>query len=119
MAFQCPRCGRTSHHPDDGKHGYCGACHAFTGDGNTRRLIIAAGLDADAPVTAPPGPDIPHGRLAAPGLLRAVIERRQLAAAPEPAQLPPGLPALAAEPDGTAYDWHPGDPVLLKSPGRG
>lgn len=30
-SFTCPRCHRTSHHPDDAKHGYCGACHEFTG----------------------------------------------------------------------------------------
>lgn len=35
--FTCPRCGRTSHHPDDVRHGYCGACHAFTGDDSGRR----------------------------------------------------------------------------------
>jgi ribosomal protein L37E len=26
----CPRCGRTSHHPDDVAEGYCGACHDWT-----------------------------------------------------------------------------------------
>jgi len=31
MAFTCPRCGRTSHHPDDEREGYCGACHDWTG----------------------------------------------------------------------------------------
>lgn len=29
--FTCPACGRTSHHPDDARYGYCGACHEFTG----------------------------------------------------------------------------------------
>jgi hypothetical protein len=29
--FTCPRCGRTSHHPDDVREGYCGACHDWTG----------------------------------------------------------------------------------------
>lgn len=29
--FTCPRCGRSSHHPKDIEHGYCGACHDFTG----------------------------------------------------------------------------------------
>lgn len=28
--FTCPRCGRTSWHPEDKRQGYCGACHAFT-----------------------------------------------------------------------------------------
>lgn len=30
-SFTCPVCHRTSHHPEDVKHGYCGNCHAFTG----------------------------------------------------------------------------------------
>jgi hypothetical protein len=30
--FTCPRCGRTSHHPDDIREGYCGACHDWTRD---------------------------------------------------------------------------------------
>ena len=30
-AFTCPRCGRTSHNPDDLREGYCGACHDWTG----------------------------------------------------------------------------------------
>lgn len=25
----CPNCGRTSHHPEDVRQRYCGACHAF------------------------------------------------------------------------------------------
>lgn len=29
--FTCPKCTRTSHHPEDVRHGYCGACHEFTG----------------------------------------------------------------------------------------
>lgn len=32
VPYTCPRCGRTSAHPQDAEHGYCGACHAFTGD---------------------------------------------------------------------------------------
>lgn len=35
--FTCPRCGRTSYHPHDVEHGYCGACHAFTRDDSERR----------------------------------------------------------------------------------
>jgi len=30
-SITCPRCGKTSHHPDDVREGYCGACHDFTG----------------------------------------------------------------------------------------
>jgi hypothetical protein len=34
--FTCPRCGRTSHSPDDEREGYCGACHDWTGQGAGR-----------------------------------------------------------------------------------
>jgi hypothetical protein len=30
-AFVCPDCGARSWHPDDGRHGWCGRCQAFTG----------------------------------------------------------------------------------------
>ena len=30
MAFTCPRCGATSHHPADQQFGYCARCHDFT-----------------------------------------------------------------------------------------
>ncbi len=29
MAYTCPRCGRTSHHPADEQFRYCEACHRF------------------------------------------------------------------------------------------
>lgn len=28
----CPVCGRISHHPDDVREGYCGACHDWTSE---------------------------------------------------------------------------------------
>lgn len=31
VTFTCPKCGRTSHHPEDAEAGYCGSCHEFTG----------------------------------------------------------------------------------------
>lgn len=31
LPFTCPRCRRTSHHPDDKRYGYCANCHAYTG----------------------------------------------------------------------------------------
>lgn len=31
-SFTCPRCGRTSYHPDDVANNYCGNCHWWTGD---------------------------------------------------------------------------------------
>jgi hypothetical protein len=33
LSFSCPQCGRVSYHADDVLHGYCGACHQFTGVG--------------------------------------------------------------------------------------
>lgn len=30
-AITCPRCDKTSYHPEDIRHGYCGYCHADTG----------------------------------------------------------------------------------------
>jgi hypothetical protein len=30
VAITCPVCGKTSHHPEDVRQGYCGNCHAFT-----------------------------------------------------------------------------------------
>lgn len=31
-SFTCPCCGATSDHPQDVEHGYCPACHWWTGD---------------------------------------------------------------------------------------
>ena len=30
-SFTCPRCGMTSHNPEDAREGYCGNCHDWTG----------------------------------------------------------------------------------------
>lgn len=32
LPLTCPRCRRTSHHPDDKRYGYCANCHAYTGE---------------------------------------------------------------------------------------
>jgi ribosomal protein S27AE len=37
-SFTCPDCGATSYHPEDVRHGYCGRCHAFTGEDTSRVL---------------------------------------------------------------------------------
>lgn len=29
-SITCPRCGRTSHNPNDVREGYCGYCHDWT-----------------------------------------------------------------------------------------
>jgi hypothetical protein len=31
VSYTCPECGRTSHHPEDERNSYCGACRQFTG----------------------------------------------------------------------------------------
>jgi hypothetical protein len=45
--FSCPKCGRTSHHPDDIREGYCGACHDWTGTpaGGATATIPLSGTD--------------------------------------------------------------------------
>lgn len=30
VPFTCPRCSRASHHPEDARQGYCGACRDWT-----------------------------------------------------------------------------------------
>ncbi len=37
--FACPRCGAVSYNPNDIEHGYCGRCHAFTGDQRFRVVV--------------------------------------------------------------------------------
>ena len=45
-SFTCPRCGRTSHHPDDVREGYCGACRDWTRGEITGPLadVVAAAM---------------------------------------------------------------------------
>ena len=31
-SITCPKCGRTSYHPEDVRQRYCGACHRFHDD---------------------------------------------------------------------------------------
>lgn len=38
--FTCPRCGRSSHHPQDLEYGWCGACKEFTGEEATRLGLL-------------------------------------------------------------------------------
>lgn len=53
MAFTCPACGMTSHHPTDAAEGYCGNCHDWTARPATDEL--AAAIAAVPPVETPPG----------------------------------------------------------------
>ena len=39
-SFTCPRCGRTSYHPEDIRWGYCGNCHDYTRAERTERSIL-------------------------------------------------------------------------------
>jgi hypothetical protein len=39
MSFTCPRCGMTSHHPEDERQGYCGNCHDWTGSDGVRPVL--------------------------------------------------------------------------------
>lgn len=34
----CPRCGMTSHNPNDVWHGYCGQCHEYTSPSMQARM---------------------------------------------------------------------------------
>lgn len=38
ISITCPRCNRTSHHPEDVRNGYCGNCHDWT-DGHLSATI--------------------------------------------------------------------------------
>lgn len=61
-SITCPRCGRTSYHPEDIEHGYCGWCHWWTSDPagmlNTPEAIAQA--EHDNAIT--PLPVVKHTR---------------------------------------------------------
>lgn len=40
MSYTCPKCGRTSHNPNDEANRYCGFCHAFERDLVRRHYIL-------------------------------------------------------------------------------
>lgn len=137
-AFSCPVCHRVSHHPDDIERGYCGACHEFTGvqfaqlmtggfrDGlnaaqaavvELGRVCAGLGLiiediNSSRPSSAEVTGEDEYGSpvLSAPG--GAEISRGLPQSPPEQWQ---AVPALPADPSGSAYNWRPGDPVLLKA----
>jgi hypothetical protein len=45
-SFTCPDCGRTSYNLNDVREGYCGFCHAFTGNGALKARCAACGAPA-------------------------------------------------------------------------
>lgn len=55
--FTCPRCRRTSHHPDDIRNGYCGACHDYTGADDLSALETLVGSAPPLPWVMP-DPDL-------------------------------------------------------------
>jgi hypothetical protein len=63
MSFTCPKCRRTSYHPEDERFGYCGACKRFTGSPYYLGTL------------ARPAPPIPGRRSARPGPLVALFRR--------------------------------------------
>jgi hypothetical protein len=46
VSYTCPRCGRTSHNPNDVRERYCGACHTFEGDEVSlfEEMLMATGV---------------------------------------------------------------------------
>lgn len=58
--FTCPECRRTSHNPYDAAHGYCAACHAFTGRKCRRcdqfRMMPCGPVQTGAAVSGPGWP---------------------------------------------------------------
>lgn len=48
-SFTCPRCGATSHNPNDVEAGYCGRCHDWTGSAGPFAGIRVL-IDPDLPV---------------------------------------------------------------------
>ena len=93
--FTCPRCGRTSYHPDDLLSGYCGACHDWTAEADRLRVRFRLFIEqqlADERWVSLQGDDFER-------LARAVGDHQN---------------ALAAAADGAGRRWH----VEVYDPGR-
>jgi hypothetical protein len=39
-AYICPHCGMASWNPNDGKHGWCGACHRYRDESVSQKDIV-------------------------------------------------------------------------------
>lgn len=105
LSITCPRCGHTSHHPQDVTSGYCGNCHDWT----TQTLSIWTVYDhpADYPdmyvarlfdVTGG-GDPVPTGHTFAAATLELVRAWIQ--------QVAPGTVCLTRSPED--------DPVIMES----
>ena len=68
--FTCPCCGAVSHNPNDIAQGFCGRCHAWTGDPEAGPLHLAA--------HCPHRPFAPDWTLHPGVCLRAVLRHREI-----------------------------------------
>lgn len=87
-SITCPRCHRTSYHPDDIDTGYCGACHWWTSDPvlGAPEVIAQAELD---------GPLAPDARLDPAGYFEAHRELAARLAASHRMNIAAGVSSLA------------------------
>lgn len=54
-SITCPRCGMTSHNPNDVRAGYCGNCHDWTSplDEEVRRWLVEKLSATPSPASSP------------------------------------------------------------------
>jgi hypothetical protein len=52
-AITCPRCGATSHNPNDIAEGYCGRCHWWTSDAQLGAPDVIAAAEQAGAITHP------------------------------------------------------------------
>lgn len=77
MSFTCPRCWRTSYHPDDEQYGYCGNCHDFTGaiHGNQRHSGGSTTAGSEREMRMQPNDEEPKAKPDMPEVPRNGISR--------------------------------------------
>jgi hypothetical protein len=64
VKFTCPRCGAVSYHPKDEQHGYCGACHDFTGPTDEQAATVAKLVREISAILTGHPPEVQSGALA-------------------------------------------------------
>ncbi len=52
MTFHCPRCGITSHNPNDEHFRYCANCHGYVDDRSVQDLLASVKSQPDHTATA-------------------------------------------------------------------
>lgn len=70
MAYTCPRCGWTSHNPEDEDAGYCGRCRDWT-RGELPRIEEAISDGGGWVCEEHPYLEFPHDDCPGPGMLYA------------------------------------------------